>query len=161
AARMLREGLAQWRGPPLAEFAYEPFAAPAIAQLEELRLGAIEERIEADLARGRDHELVGELSDLVKRNPLRERLRAQIMRARYRCGRRAEALEVYREFGPAVSEQRGRDPSPRLNGRELAILNRDPSPEPSAPGQPGGRPAAIEPTPVAGGARRRRIAALV
>ena len=87
-----------WRGPPLADFAYEPFAQSAIAQLEELRLAAIEDRVEADLALGRARELVGELRDLVARHPLRERLRGQLMLALYRCGRQAEALEAYQEF---------------------------------------------------------------
>ena len=98
AARILRAGLALWRGPPLADFTYEAFAQAAIAQLEELHLGAVEERVEADLALGRHDQLVGELTALVERNPLRERLRAQLMLALYRCGRQAEALEVYQEF---------------------------------------------------------------
>lgn len=71
AARILRAGLALWRGPPLADFTYEAFAQAAIAQLEELHLGAVEERVEADLALGRQRELIGELSALVERNPER------------------------------------------------------------------------------------------
>ena len=77
AARLLGEALALWRGPPLADFTYQTFAQAAIAQLEELRLGAVEERLEADLARGRAHELIGELRNLVGRHPLRERPRGR------------------------------------------------------------------------------------
>jgi WD40 repeat protein/DNA-binding SARP family transcriptional activator len=126
AARSLREALGLWRGPPLADFAYEPFAQAAIAQLEELQLGAVEERIEADLAVGRDQELVGELRDLVERHPLRERLRGQLMLALYRSGRQAEALEVNQEFRRALSQQLGLDPGQGLQQLEAAILARDP-----------------------------------
>jgi DNA-binding SARP family transcriptional activator len=98
AARGLREALGLWRGRPLADFAYEPFAQAAIARLEELRLVAVEDRVEADLALDRARELIGELRDLVARHPLRERLRGQLMLALYRSGRQAEALEAYQEF---------------------------------------------------------------
>ncbi len=131
AAAILREALALWRGPPLADFTYAAFAQTAIAQLEELRLGALEERVEADLALGRHHDLVGELTALVERNPLRERLRAQLMLALYRCGRQAEALAVYQEFRRALSEQLGLDPGPAVQQLEVAILERDPALEPS------------------------------
>ena len=96
AAATLREALALWRGPPLADFAYEPFAQTAIARLEELRVLALEKRIDADLALGRDAELVAELESLVAQHPLREGLRAQLMLALYRAGRQAEALEATR-----------------------------------------------------------------
>jgi len=95
-AAWLREALGLWRGPALDEFAYEPFAQAAIAELEELRLAALEERVEADLALGRHAELVAELEGLVAEHPLRERLRAQLMLALYRCGRQVDALELYR-----------------------------------------------------------------
>src|ERR1039458_2687408 len=95
AAELLREALALWRGPPLAEFTYARFAHNAIAQLEELHLGAVEERVEADLALGRARALVAELRDLVARYPLRERLRGQLMLALYRCGRQAKGREDY------------------------------------------------------------------
>jgi YVTN family beta-propeller protein len=130
AARVLRQGLGLWRGPPLPDFAYEPFAQAAIAQLEELQLGALEERVEADLALGRNRELVGELADLVERHPLRERLRGQLMLALYRSGRQAEALESYQKFRHTLSDQLGLDPGPGLQQLELAILNRDPSLQP-------------------------------
>ena len=92
AAGLLREALALWRGAPLAEFSYEGFAQAAMAQLEELYLGATEERLEADLALGHARELVGDLRDLVARHRLRERLRGQLMLALHRSGRQAEAL---------------------------------------------------------------------
>jgi WD40 repeat protein/DNA-binding SARP family transcriptional activator len=125
AARILREGLALWRGPPLADFAYEAFAQAPIAQLEELRLGAIEERVEADLALGRHEQMVGELAALVEQNPLRERLRAHLMLALYRCGRQAEALEVYQEFRQGLSRELGLEPSNALQLLERAILMHD------------------------------------
>ena len=84
AAQKLREALALWRGPPLADLAYEPFAQTEIARLEEMRLAALEERIDADLADGRHGDLVGELEALIVDHPLRERLRAQLMLALYR-----------------------------------------------------------------------------
>ena len=127
AADLLREALELWRGPPLAEFTYEPFAQAPIAQLEELQLGAVEERAEAELALGFGRELVGELRDLVSRHPLRERLRGQLMLALYRSGRQAEALEVYQDFRRALSEELGLEPGPGLQQLELAILARDPA----------------------------------
>ena len=89
---LLREALSLWRGPPLADFAYESFAQPEIGRLEELRLAALEDRIDADLARGQHAELVGELEALVAAHPLRERFRRQLVLALYRAGRQADAL---------------------------------------------------------------------
>src|ERR1700729_3043971 len=125
AATVLREALGLWGGPPLADFAYEAFAQRAIARLEELELGAIEERVEADLALGRHEQLVGELQGLVDRNPLRERLRGQLMLALYRCGRQAEALAVYQEFRQTLSGELGLEPSEGLQRLERSILVRD------------------------------------
>lgn len=127
AARILRAGLALWRGPPLADLTYETFAQGAIAQLEELRLSALEERVDADLELGRHDQLVGELAALVGQNPLRERLRGQLMLALYRCGRQAEALESYQQFRRGIAEELGLDPGPRLQQLETAILARDPT----------------------------------
>ena len=127
AAEALRAGLAMWRGPPLADFAYEAFAQAPIAELEELRLGVIEDRVEADLALGRHEQLVGELAAVVKQNPSRERLRMELMLALYRCGRQAEALDVYQEYRRGLAEELGLDPSPRLQQLQTAILARDPS----------------------------------
>ena len=126
AATLLRDALGLWRGPALADLGYEAFAQPAIAQLEELRLAALEDRIEADLALGLDRDLVGELSALIEQNPLRERLRGQLMVALYRCGRQAEAIEVYQQYRRALSHELGLDPSPALRELEASILSRDP-----------------------------------
>ena len=100
--------LALWRGPALADLVYEPFARPEAERLEELRLGALEDRIDADLALGRNGALVGELRELVAEHPLRERMRGQLMAALYRSGRQAEALEVYRD-GRVALQRRARD----------------------------------------------------
>ena len=153
AARFLREALSLWRGAPLADFTYERFAQSAIAQIEELRLAAVEERVEADLALGCAREIVGELRDLVARHPLRERLRGQLMLALYRAGRQAEALEVYQDFRRALSEELGLDPGPGLQQLELAILNRDPGLELPAGAK---APRAIEPRPGPSAAPPRR-----
>jgi YVTN family beta-propeller protein len=144
AAGLLREALSLWRGPPLAEFSYERFAQAAITQLEELHLGAVEERVQADLLLGHARDLVGELRDLIARHPLRERLRGQLMLALYRAGRQAEALEVYQDFRRTLSGELGLEPGPGLQQLELAILSRDPALDlagaihPSAPESPNG-----------------------
>jgi len=127
AARTLRLGLSLWRGPALADFRYEPFAQADIARLEELRLICLEERIEADLALGAGSELIGELQRLVAEQPLRERLRGQLMLALYRAGRQTEALEVYRELGSLLREELGLEPAPALRELEAAILCHDPA----------------------------------
>src|SRR5712691_10892986 len=121
----LRRALALWRGAPLADFAYDAFAQAAIGRLEELRLTALEKRIEADLALGRHGELAGELEGLVAGHPLRERPRGQLMLALYRSGRQAEALEAYQETRRALVEELGIEPSPALQELERAILRQD------------------------------------
>jgi DNA-binding SARP family transcriptional activator len=126
-AERLRAALALWRGPVLAEFADEPFARTAIARLQELRLKALEDRVEADLALGRHGEVAGELGELVARHPLRERLRAQLMIALYRSGRQAEALAVYRETRRTLVEEVGIEPGPLLQRLERAVLQQSPS----------------------------------
>ena len=113
AAALLREALALWRGPPLADVAYEAFAQAEIARLEERRSAALEQRIDADLALGRHAELVAELEGLVAEHPLRERLRAQLMVALYRCGRQADALEAYRRGAARAARRAGRRAGPR------------------------------------------------
>jgi DNA-binding SARP family transcriptional activator len=123
----LREALALWRGPPLADLAYEQFAQPEIARLEEMRLAAVEERIEADLAIGRHHDLVAELESLVTRHPLRERFRHQLMLALYRCERQADALEAYRHARQELAEELGLEPSESLRLLEASILRQDPA----------------------------------
>src|SRR5204863_1907948 len=89
ASERLGDALALWRGPPLADFSYEPFALTEIRRLEEAELAALEDRIDADLALGEHTRLVSELDSLVRQHPLRERLQAQLMLALYRCGRQA------------------------------------------------------------------------
>ena len=130
AARTLREALALWRGPPLAEFASDSFAGVDIARLNELRLSAVEERIEADLATGRSAELVAELESLVVAHPLRERLRGQLMLALYRSGRQAEALQVYQDTRRLLVDELGIEPSQALQRLEQAILRQEASLEP-------------------------------
>src|SRR5207247_1922877 len=103
-----------WRGPPLGDLAHERFARTEIARLEELHLTTVEQRIDADLESGRAADLVAELEPLVREHPLRERLRAQLMLALYRCGRQAEALDVYRETRQALIDELGIEPNPSL-----------------------------------------------
>ena len=126
AASALGEALALWRGPALADFAYESFARAEEARLEELRLTAREELLEAELALGRRAELVAELEALIEAEPLRERPRAQLMLALYRSGRAADALAAYRDARRVFNEL-GLEPSPRLADLERAILRHDPS----------------------------------
>lgn len=123
----LREALALWRGPALADFLYEPFAQTEIARLDELRTVVLEERIDADLALGRHAELVSELEALVQAQPLRERPRAQLMLALYRSGRQADALAAYRTARETLVEELGIDPGPELRELEAAILRQDES----------------------------------
>ncbi len=125
AARLLHEALALWHGPALADFTYEPFAQPEIARLDALRLAALEERIDVDLARG-NHFVVGELEALIREHPLRETLRGQLMLALYRAGRQAEALEAYQDARRTLTEELGIVPRPELQRLEGAILRQDP-----------------------------------
>jgi DNA-binding SARP family transcriptional activator len=140
AAAALREALDLWRGPPLADFALDDFAQGPIARLEEIRLAAIEDRIDTDLALGGHSEVIGELEQLIARHPLRERPRGQLMLALYRAGRQAEALEQYQQTRTVLVEELGIDPSPSLQRLERAILTHDPSLE--ATPDSGERPAA-------------------
>jgi DNA-binding SARP family transcriptional activator/tetratricopeptide (TPR) repeat protein len=127
ATAKLEEALSLWRGPPFADFAYDRFARSEIARLEELRLEAVEGRIEADLALGRHAELIGELEGLVADHPLRERLRGQLMLALYRSGRQAEALEVYQDTRRVLVEELGIEPTRAVHDLERAILVQDPA----------------------------------
>jgi DNA-binding SARP family transcriptional activator len=127
ASQRLQDALSLWRGPPLADVAYESFAQPSIARLEEVRLAALELRIEADLALGQHDELIGELEALVAEHPLRERLRGFLMTALYRSGRQAEALDAYRDARRALVDELGIEPSTALQELERAILRQDPS----------------------------------
>ena len=129
AAAALREALELWRGPALAEFE-EPFARLEEGRLAEQQLTCLEERIEAELMLGHHAQLVAELDALVRRHPLRERLRGQLMLALYRCGRQAEALEVFTSFRRMLDEELGIDPSPRLKVLERRMLQQDASLDP-------------------------------
>jgi DNA-binding SARP family transcriptional activator/WD40 repeat protein len=131
ATARLREALAMWRGPPFADVASLEFLQPEIRRLEELRLTALMERIEADLAAGRDTDLVGELEMLVRSNPLQERLRGQLMIALYRAGRQTDALAVYRQTSELLRDELGLEPSQALQDLEHSILTHDPSLEPA------------------------------
>ena len=126
AALGLGDALALWRGPPLADLSFESFVQADIARLEELRLAALEDRIDADLALGRHAEVVGELETLVSAHPLRERIRAQLMLALYRSGRQAEALEVYRDTRRVLVDELGIEPGKEMRELEDAILHQDP-----------------------------------
>jgi DNA-binding SARP family transcriptional activator len=134
--RKLREALELWRGEPLADFSFEPFAESEIARLEELRSAALEDRIEADLEGGASAELIGELEGLVRENPLRERLRGQLMLALYRSGRQAEALRAYQEARRALVDELGIEPSHALQQLHASILRQEsalqPEPVPHA-----------------------------
>ena len=142
AARILREALALWRGPALADLERESFAQAEIRRLEELRLVAFERRIDADLALGRRAELVGELEALVRKHPYRETLRAQLMQALYGSGRQAEALDAYRETRRLLVDELGIEPSPGIQQLEQAILRQDPALDSPQPAVSGGAPAA-------------------
>jgi WD40 repeat protein/DNA-binding SARP family transcriptional activator len=127
AAAALRDALALWRGPALSDLAYESFAQSEIARLEEGRLAAFEERVDAELALGRHADLVPELEAAVARHPLRERLHGQLMLALYRCGRQAEALQVYMRARETLVEEIGVEPGPDLRARQAGILAQDPA----------------------------------
>jgi DNA-binding SARP family transcriptional activator/ABC-type transport system substrate-binding protein len=133
AAAALREALAMFRGAPLEDLTYAPFAQGEIPRLEELRLAAVERRIDADLACGRHRELVGELESLVARHPLRERFWAQLMLALYRSGRQGEALGALERARSGLAEELGVDPSPVLTEVQQGILRQDPGLAPAQP----------------------------
>jgi predicted ATPase/DNA-binding SARP family transcriptional activator len=127
AASALRVALGLWQGPALADCADQPFAQGAVVRLEELRLGALEDRIEADLALGGGRDLVAELEALAVEHPLRERPRGQLMRALYRSGRQADALTLYADTRTTLADQLGVDPGPELQALHLAMLRQDPA----------------------------------
>ncbi len=125
ASILLSQGLELWRGPALEEFAYEEFARSEIARLEELRVAAIEDRIDADLRRGLAGELVGELEVLRHAHPTRERLVGQLMLALYRSGRQSDALRSFEAYRTRLGEELGLEPSPELQRLEEQILLHD------------------------------------
>ncbi len=126
-ARVLADALDLWRGPPLADLAHEPFAQISIERLEEIRLAAVEQRVEAELGFGCHAQLVGELEELVAEHPLREHFYGQLMLALYRSGRQAEALDVYRSAREALVKEFGIEPTSALRELERAILTQDTS----------------------------------
>jgi YVTN family beta-propeller protein len=147
AAERLRQALELWRGPPLPELADEPFARAQIGRLEDARLDAIEQRLEAELALGRHAEAIQQLEPLVARHPYRERLHELLMLALYRAGRQADALAAYRDARKVLVEELGLEPGKRLRELHGAILAQDPALE---------GPAAPEPVPAEGSAAKRR-----
>ena len=158
AADDLREALAVWRGPALADLPEETRRAAEADRLDELRLTALELRYEAELACGRHDAVVPELEALTADEPYRERFLQQRMLALYRCGRQADALEVYRNAREVLAEELGLDPSPALQELERAILRQDASlAAPEAPAR-STRPLPVPPTPLVG--RRLELAAV-
>ena len=157
AAATLGEALALWRGPALADLAYEPFAQRDISRLEDLRAAALEVLGEAELALGHHAELVGRLERLIAEHPFREGFRAQLMLALYRCDRQAEALQAYHDARRALGEELGIEPGERLRELERAILAHDPRLDFAAPER---RPAP-ERAPAAFVGRERELAELV
>ncbi|HTW12378.1 MAG TPA: AfsR/SARP family transcriptional regulator, partial [Solirubrobacteraceae bacterium] len=127
ASECLDQALALWRGEPLSDFAYEAFAQSEIARLSELRVAALEQRIAAALALGREADVVGELERLVRAHPYRERLQSQLMLALYRTGRQADALSVFREARSRLIDELGIEPSAELRDLHDAILAQDSS----------------------------------
>jgi DNA-binding SARP family transcriptional activator len=123
--RLVGEALGLWRGPALGDFAYEAFAQNEASRLDELRLTAVEDRIEVELELGRSGELVGELESVVRENPLRERPRGQLMLALYRSGRQAESLQAYQEARRMLVDELGIEPTPALQQLHASILRQE------------------------------------
>jgi DNA-binding SARP family transcriptional activator len=136
ARDVFRDALRMWRGPALAEVAYEDFAQPEIRRLEELRLATLEARVDCELRLGEHGESIGELEALVAAHPGRERLTAQLMLALYRCGRQGEALAVYTRTRVHLVGELGLEPGPALRALQAEILAQVPGlhriPEPAA-----------------------------
>ncbi len=127
AAETLRRALALWRSTVLADLADYAFIQPEAGRLDELRLAALEARIDADLALGRHDALAGELERLAADHPLRERLHGQLMLALYRCGRQAEALAAYRRVRDLLAGELGIDPGEPLRHLHASVLAHDPA----------------------------------
>ena len=127
AAGTLRQALALWRGQVLADLADYGFTRPEAARLEELRLAAVEARIDADLALGRHDALTAELEQLAGEHPMRERVHGQLMLALYRCGRQGDALAAYRHVRDLLAGELGVDPGEPLRRLHAAILAHDPA----------------------------------
>ena len=161
AAAALQEALSQWRGNPLEDLAYEPFAEREIPRLEELRVAALEQLVEAKLALGAHAEVVGELERMVEAYPYREGLWAQLMLALYRCDRQADALQAYQRARHHLVEELGIEPGERLRALEQAVLEHDaalaapaPALREAAEREAVAAPEAVAAAPAAGPARR-------
>ncbi|HZB06985.1 MAG TPA: BTAD domain-containing putative transcriptional regulator, partial [Thermoleophilaceae bacterium] len=147
ALAALEQGLSLWRGSPLADLTYEPFAQAEIARLEDLRAAAHEQLVEAKLHLGRQAEVIAPLEALIEEHPYRERLRAQLMLALYRADRQADALQAYHDARTRLVEELGIEPGERLRELERAILAQDPAlahpvaPAAEKPPAPGDAPA--------------------
>lgn len=155
ACSTLQRAHSLWRGDPLADLSTYRYAQAEIARLDELRLVATEEQVEAELGAGRAADLIGQLERLVTDHPLRERFRRQLMVALYRTGRQAEALEAYRDAVRVLREELGLEPTRALRDLERAILAQDPSLEPTPTSEAG------EPAPVAFVGRKQELDELV
>jgi DNA-binding SARP family transcriptional activator len=162
AATALEAALSLWRGPPLADLAYEPFAQREIARLDDLRVAALEQLIEARLALGAHAELLGQLEALIAEHPYRERLRGQLMLALYRSERQADALQAYQDARRTLVEELGIEPGERLRELERAILAQDPGLQLAAAEEPaaGDEPAVSAPRGAFVG-RERELAQLI
>ena len=158
AADELRDALALWRGSALADLPEESRRAAEADRLDELRLTALELRFEAELACGRHDAVVAELEAVTAEEPYRERFLRQRVLALYRCGRQAEALEVYRNARRALADELGLEPSPALQELERAILRQDESLAAPATPTRSTRPLPVPPTPLVG--RRLELAAV-
>ena len=137
ATKLLHEAVALWRGPALADVVAAGVSWPELAGIDELEIGAVEARIEADLVAGRHAELIGELESLIRLHPLREHLHGQMMLALYRSGRQADALGAYRHARRTLVDELGIEPSVRLQRLEQAILAQDPALELLEPARSG------------------------
>jgi DNA-binding SARP family transcriptional activator len=136
AVGTLRHALGIWRGPALTDVGVGPVLGASAVWLEELRRSVLEQRMEADLLLGRDHQLVGELTAIVAQEPIHEGFQSKLMLALYRCGRRSEALQLYQRARAALADELGVEPSPSLQRLHRAILAADPSldsPQPERP----------------------------
>jgi DNA-binding SARP family transcriptional activator len=154
AAGTLRRALQMWRGPAFADVRDEPFAQVSIARLNEQRIAAIADRIDADLALGRYAQLTGELQALVGEHPLRERLRAQLMFALYGSGRQSDALAVYRDARRTLTGELGVEPGRELRNVHQLVLRHEELPPAAGPA-----PRAIGPSRAT--ARRRMLTCVV
>ncbi|MGM1062028.1 AfsR/SARP family transcriptional regulator [Saccharothrix sp. Mg75] len=129
ASATLSAALDCWRGPALADLVEHGYDWPEMRALRDARTAAVEHRVEADMAMRRYRDVIGDLAALVEAEPLRERACGNLMLALYRCGRRSDALGVYRRTRAALVEGLGLEPSPPLRELERAILDREPGPD--------------------------------